>query len=500
MINKIKDFLKNKLSRKSHTDFSDQDELLDQGISEDDLHEGLGEEDRTGEIPLPDEAAVDEVKPSWKDKLKVNLPSFSRKKIDSSENELSDEDRTGDIPLPSEEPVAKPSWKDKLKSSIPAISRKKNDDDEERTGEISVPVISETKPSFKDKITSSLSGLRSKMGGVNAREWKIPEGFKTKTGEGISLLSPSLSRSIEKFLSREAREPIHQVALVLIICTITYSLGKVTALVLKGPPAIDSAKDYTVAINLEDDFNPGTLGQVRSINIFRTNTGLGSKKKVADSKCEEATQASSLPIKLVNTIVLQDTVKSLASVQIRGDRDLQEVRVGDQISNLAKIFKITRLELLVKNLESGVCESIASDKARETRSPISVMSPSQSRDFKANKKMPGIENVGNKFIISKTLIDEKMKDIASILTQARAIKIQNPDGTISFKLTEMDPAGIFPYLGLQDQDIITSINGKPIYDMNEVMGLFARIKNLDALQLGVKREGSDSMQEYSIKK
>ncbi len=499
MINKIKDFLKNKLSRKRHTDFSDQDELLDQGISEDDLHEGLGEEDRTGEIPLPSDALgeEEEVKPSWKDKFKVNIPSFSRKKTE----ELDEEDRTGEIPLPDEVSEVKPSWKDKLKNSIPALTRKKSEADEDSTGEISTPIISlDSKPSWKEKLTQSVSGIRSKIGGVNAREWKIPEGFKSKTGEGISLLSPSLSRSIEKFLSREAREPIHQVALVLIICTITYSLGKVTALVLRGAPAIDSAKDYTVAINLENDFNPGTLGQVRSINIFRTNTGLGSKKTVADSKCEEAQQASSLPIKLVNTIVLQDTVKSLASVQIRGDRDLQEVRVGDQISNLAKIFKIGRLELLVKNLESGVCESIASEKARETRSPISVMSPSQSRDFKASKKLPGIENVGNKFMISKTLIDEKMKDIAAILTQARAIKIQNPDGTISFKLTEMDPAGIFPYLGLQDQDIITSINGKPIYDMNEVMGLFARIKNLDALQLGVKREGSDSVQEYSIKK
>lgn len=498
MINKIKDFLKNKLSRKSHTDFSDQDELLDQGISEDDLHEGLGEEDRTGEIPLPTEASDNEVKPSssWKDKFKVNIPAFSKK---NETSDSGDEDRTGDIPLPTEETEQKTSWKDKLKSSIPALSRKSNAD-EDRTGDISTPLIQDSKPSWKDKLTESVSGMRSKMGGVNVREWKIPEGFKSKTGDGLKLLSPSLSRSIEKFLSREARETIHQVSLVVIICLVTYSLGKVTALVLRGAPAIDSAKDYTVAINLENDFNPGTLGQVRSINIFRTNTGLGGKKNVADTKCEEAQQASSLPIKLVNTIVLQDTVKSLASVQIRGDRDLQEVRVGDQISNLAKIFKITRLEMLVKNLESGVCESISSDKARETRSPISVMSPSQSREFKATKKMPGIENEGNKFKISKTLIDEKMKDIASILTQARAIKIQNPDGTISFKLTEMDPAGIFPYLGLQDQDIITSINGKPIYDMNEVMGLFARIKNLDALQLGVKREGSDSVQEYSIKK
>ena len=136
----------------------------------------------------------------------------------------------------------------------------------------------------------------------------------------------------------------------------------------------------------------------------------------------------------------------------------------------------------------------------DSRSPISVLSPSASREFKKNKPIPGIENVGNKFTIQKTLLDEKLKDIGAILTQAKAIQIKNPDGSLSFKMTELDPNGIFGYLGIQDQDIITSINGKPIYSLNEVMGLFGRIKNLDQLSLGIKREGTDSQQEYSIKK
>ncbi len=445
MINKIKDFVKNKLARKSADSASSDDEFLDDQILESDLNEGFEQEEKTGEIPIQ---GLTE-KTSWKQRFRIQVPSFKK---------------TGE------------------KTQIEKIP-------------------SESGLSMKDRMLNFFSHYKSKIGGLrNARDWKIPEGFRPKIGGGTTLLSPSLTRSIEKFLSREARENIHQVFLVTIVCSITYTLGKVTALVLKGPPAADSARDYTVTIDLENDFQPGSLAQVKGINIFRTNTGITSKKKVADTKCEEAQQESSLPIKLVNTIVLQDKVKSLASVQVRGERALQEMREGDQIQDLAKIFKITRLEILVKNLESGTCESITSEKARESRSPISVMSPSQSRKFLATKKMSGIENVGNKFTISKALLDEKMKDIASILTQTRAVKIQNPDGSLAFKLTEMDPQGIFPYLGLQDQDIITSINGKQIYDMNEVMSMFAKIKNLDNLQLGVKREGTDSLQEYSIKK
>ncbi len=371
-------------------------------------------------------------------------------------------------------------------------------DNSDKTSETN---LQKTQLSLKDKITDSFSDFRSKIFKPNLSNWKLPEGQRRKkNSDGLTLISPSLTKNLEQLLSRQGRETIHQVSLVLIVSAFTYSIGKTTALFLKGTPQIDSSKSYTVDIDLEKDFNPSTLSQVRSINIFRTNTGLGSKKNLADTKCEKAQQSSNLPIKLINTVVLQDSVKSLASVQIRGDRALQELREGEQISNLAKIFKITRLEILVKNLENGICESIESDKGRESRSPISVLSPSKSREFKANKKIAGIENVGNKFNISKSFLDDKMKDISSILTQAKAIKIQNPDGTMSFKLTEMDPEGLFSYLGLQDQDIITSINGRPIYDMNEVMGLFGRIKNLDKLQLGVKREGSESVLDYNINK
>lgn len=399
----------------------------------------------------------------------------------------------------------------KFKDFLKKFSRKKSEDfsDQEEVSDEAdkAPLLSNaddtliTKKPLKEKLTQSFMGLRLKLGKPKFKEWKLPDGMRNKNYESIFSLSPNISRSLEKLLSQDARESIHQFSLVLIISLFTYTLGKTTALILKGAPAVDTAKSYNAEIDLSDDFNAGTLSQVRSINIFRTNTGLSKKKTVADTKCEKAQQDSNLPIKIINTIVLQDSVKSLASVQVRGDRAIQEVREGEQISNLAKIFKISRLEMIVKNLESGVCEAIVSEKGREVkRTPISVMTPAESRAFKANRKMPGIENVGNNFNISKTLLDEKMKDIASILTQAKAIKIQNPDGTMAFKLTELDPQGIFPYLGLQDQDIITSINGKPIYDMNEVMGLFAKIKNLDKLQLGVRREGTDSNLDYNIKK
>ena len=416
MINKFKDFLKNKLSRAKASDQSDDEHYVGDDIEETD--------------------------------------------------EDSDAESTGNFRL--DEMKVKTTLKDRWATLMSKIPRRHN--------EVKVPshTLAALKPRNQYKPKSSL-----KLGKLD-----------------ILILN-------EKLLQKPGRESMQQVFIIAFIFTVTYTLGKLTALTLKGTPNLTTSRVATESIDLSKDFQTFSLGQVRAQNIFRTNTGLGSKKTtVADTKCEKSEQKSNLPITLVNTIVLQDSVKSLASVQVRSGRELKEVREGEQIDNMAKIFKISRLELIVKNLETGVCEYIQNEKMKQVRSaPLSIMSPSASKTFAAQqKKMKGIENDGNKFVISKALLDEKLKDISAILTQARAIKIQNPDGTMAFKMTEMDPEGIFSYLGIQDQDIITSINGKPIADLNEIMGLFGRIKNLDALQLGVRREGAESNLEYSIKK
>lgn len=332
------------------------------------------------------------------------------------------------------------------------------------------------------------------------RTMKLPS-MKKDDGSGGPILSPSLSKSIEKFFSRSSREPIHQAALVILVCGATWTVGKIAALGLKGTPTFAAPKEYALDVPVNQDFDPVLLNQVRGINPFRTNAAGGKKKQVALKDCTEPERESDLGIEVMDTTVLQDSVKSIASVQVNNARDLIEIRQGDKIQNLAEVFKINRLSIVFRNLSTGVCESKTSKKGQARgANPISVMSPRASQEFKASKKMAGIENVGNKFNIKRALLDEKMKDLQSILTQARGIPSTNADGTMAFKIVEIDPNGIFPYLGIQDGDTITSINGKPIYSLNEVMNLFGRIRNLDQLSLGIKREGTESVQDYNIQK
>lgn len=345
---------------------------------------------------------------------------------------------------------------------------------------------------YTHKLKSLFAPLAASLAGLLKQSLK-------KSGVSEKLNQTDWGAIADRLLSRDSYTNHNRAFVLSFLLISTYSIGKITALVLRGRPTFAPPVTMT-ELTVEESFQASDLAQVKALDPFRTKVGAGPKKELADTKCDSAETKTSLPIKLVNTVVLQDSVKSIAAVQVRSGRDLKQIREGDTLEGLAKIFKIDRLGLVIKNLQTGECESVSNEKAQDARKSISVMSPEQSAQFKAQQKIKGIENQGNKYVIAKDLLDEKLKDIQSVLTEARAIKIQQPDGTLAFKITEIEAGGIFSYLGIQNEDIITSINGKPISDLNEVMALFGRIKNIDQLQLGVRRDGEETQMDYVMKK
>lgn len=91
-----------------------------------------------------------------------------------------------------------------------------------------------------------------------------------------------------------------------------------------------------------------------------------------------------------------------------------------------------------------------------------------------------------------------LEDIGEILTQAKAVQIRNPDGSLSFQMTEVVPGSIYAHLNIQNGDIIKSINGEPIQDLNKLMTLFGNVKNLDNVQISVVKDGEEQNMDFSF--
>lgn len=256
------------------------------------------------------------------------------------------------------------------------------------------------------------------------------------------------------------------------------------------------------------DSSSGLRSEVKNIknnNIFNARTDGSSpiSKQVETEEliCSKATKKSSLPIKLLYTTVMQDSVKSLASVQVRSKRTLESLREGQPIGTLAKLDKIERQRLIVKNKKSGECEYIE-NKGKGNTSKITrnsrVLSPKEGKKLINSTRPKEIQQIGNKYVIKKSYRDEMLKDISKILTQAKAVQIKNPDGTLSFKMTDVVPGSLYSHFGIQNGDMIKGINGEPIRDLNKLMMLFGNIKNIDNAQFTVIRDGQEQNLEASF--
>lgn len=344
------------------------------------------------------------------------------------------------------------------------------------------------KKSYSDKKSKSSDHFNERYSNLKKRfnkiEWeKIPQNF----------FSP---------LKKQSHHRLFQITATLLI---VFTLGKFSGIFLNGSKNYKDLKTDSAQVSFERTFTQDDLNNIKNSGIFKTPEVERSKNQSTTPKsdeniiCKSADRKSGQSITLINTIVLQDSSKSLASVKTAGKVD--SFRQGDKLSNSIRLDQVQRLRLIVKDTQTGLCEYIESDDLKKEResNPIAVLSPAKSKAFKKNlAKIDGIENVGNKFKIKKDFLKNKMSDIGSLLTQARGIQINNPDGSISFKVVDIEPGGIFAYLGMQDGDIITNINGEPIKNLNEVMNLFGKVSDLSNLNLTLKRSGEEVTQDYSI--
>jgi|GEM_PF-920212 len=300
-----------------------------------------------------------------------------------------------------------------------------------------------------------------------------------------------------------SRKKINTIFVALAFIGGSYSLGKVLAYLIKGPEKRIKSGTFMAQGSNERPFDFKAITDANIFNIKRTpgeslELGAGKKPRESDKPCFEASVASPLPIKLLNTIVLQDSVKSIAAVSIRGNAVPTEVRENEKIEAMAKVGKIDRLRVIFKNLKSGECEYIDNMDKTASSSPITFVDEATGKRLMDQARPDAIKNVGNKFTIKKSYRDQMLQDIGGILTQARAIPIKNPDGSMSFKMTEIQPGSIYSHLNIQDGDLITRINGKEIANINEIMNMFGRIKDIDHLSISVNRNGSDTELEYNF--
>ncbi|HYL58197.1 MAG TPA: type II secretion system protein GspC [Candidatus Acidoferrales bacterium] len=95
-----------------------------------------------------------------------------------------------------------------------------------------------------------------------------------------------------------------------------------------------------------------------------------------------------------------------------------------------------------------------------------------------------------KFEASRDEVAKTMQNPAQLFQQMRALPHFVNGKTDGFSISNVAPGSVFAQLGLQNGDLLTEINGQPVTNPMQAMGLMQAVHSLPAIDLVVSRNGS----------
>ncbi len=193
------------------------------------------------------------------------------------------------------------------------------------------------------------------------------------------------------------------------------------------------------------------------------------------------------------------------------DRSGQQTlyRVGDGIPDAGPLVEVGRDHVIVEHSDHRVTLALPKSElpgpAPATfgpripvpHPPAAPQSPAKSSadDFQTN-----ITDLGhNRYAIPRGTVDHSLNHLSELFTQARAVpNIQN-GRTIGFALSEIESGSVFDEMGLEDGDVITSVNGQTINDPARAMQMLSLLHDRRVIQVEVLREGKPLRLTYEIR-
>lgn len=205
---------------------------------------------------------------------------------------------------------------------------------------------------------------------------------------------------------------------------------------------------------------------------------------------------SNLPLNLIGTLVHSNPLKSIAAIELKSKNQISSYSPGKEIEGLAKIEKVERGKVILRNLSSDRLEFI------EMKDANKVTFDTKPKTIAGDGKESIIQKSGdNRFELKRSDLEEKLKDISSILMQARAVPAKRPGSgeTYGFRLLEIQPDSIYTQLGLQVMDVITGVNGTPVTTQQQALEMYQTLRNSPNIKITVERGGKSEELSYTVK-
>ena len=197
-----------------------------------------------------------------------------------------------------------------------------------------------------------------------------------------------------------------------------------------------------------------------------------------------------------------------APYAILSDRMSQQTvyKLGENIPNAGKMVEVDKDRIIIDHNGKRVALELPREALpgpvmgmQPVPPPVEDDSAEASNDNPDDGFDPNVEDLGdNRYKIPRSTIDHSLGNMNQLLTQIRAIpNIQN-GRTNGFSLSEVEPGSVFDEMGLQEGDVLQSVNGQTVADPGQAMQMMNALRNANSINIVVMRDGHPTTLTYQI--
>lgn len=112
----------------------------------------------------------------------------------------------------------------------------------------------------------------------------------------------------------------------------------------------------------------------------------------------------------------------------------------------------------------------------------------------------GIQAVSaTEFNIDRGVVDKILENQAELMRQARVVPVQENGRVIGVRMNGVKPDALLGVLGMQNGDILKSINGYDMASPEKALEAYARLRTANKLTIALSRGNKDLNLDYNIK-
>lgn len=205
----------------------------------------------------------------------------------------------------------------------------------------------------------------------------------------------------------------------------------------------------------------------------------GAVARPAATPAAATLPVSTLELSLIGTFI-QTGQEPFAIIE-DSKKQLQEVfNTGDSVFDAAKLVKIWQDRVEIER--DGKIEILRLDDLPDSASGSSSVAGS-----------------GDQFVIAEQEVETALNNLPLLMTQARAVPYFRDGKAVGLRMFAIRPGSIYEKIGLQNGDILKTINGNDMGDMTQALKLFETLKSERSISLTLERAQETKTFNYQIK-